>query len=194
MRPIVLPSLLILSLLAFGCKTKSTKQEATSTTDTTSFFSVGNFFKNEVKDVELTPYLMYQITTKANGAKDSSAIDRTAFATLSKQFIACDISDSIQKQNYKEVVFKDNSTKSITINYSTTSKDLPIQSIDVLLDEETNNVRRIFIRQALDNKDSSTNVLYSWKANKSFTITKSVVKKDGTKYTEQQYVNWNDKN
>lgn len=194
MRPIVLPSLLILSLLAFGCKTKSTKQEATSTTDTTSFFSVGNFFKNEVKDVELTPYLMYQITTKANGAKDSSAIDRTVFATLSNQFIACDISDSIQKQNYKEVVFKDNSTKSITINYSTTSKDLPIQSIDVLLDEETNNVRRIFIRQALDNKDSSTTVLYSWKANKNFTITKSVVKKDGTKYTEQQYVNWNDKN
>lgn len=194
MRPIVLPSLFILSLLAFSCNNKSTKLVAASTTDTTRFFSVGNFFKNEVKDVELTPYLMYQITTKVNGTKDSSAIDRTSFATLSKQFIACDISDSIQKQDYKEVVFKDNSTKSITINYSTPNKDLPIQSIDVLCDEETNNVTRIFIRQALDNKDSSTTVLYSWKANKSFIITKSVVKQNGAKYTVQQYVNWNDKN
>jgi hypothetical protein len=194
MRTIVLPSLFILSLLVFSCKPKSTKLVAASTTDTTSFFSIGNFFKNEVKDVELTPYLMYQITTKADGTKDSSTIDRTAFATLSKQFIACDISDGIQKQDYKEVVFEDNSTKSITINYSTTNTNLPIQSIDVLCNEETNNVRRIFIRQTLDNKDSSTTVLYSWKANKSFTITKSVVKQNGAKYTVQQYVNWNDKN
>lgn len=188
--------LLLLFICAFGaysCKNKSAKAETTSNADTTHFFSIGNFFMSEVKELETTPYLIYQITTKANGTKDSSTIDKTVFASLAKQFIACDISDSVQKQAYKEVAFKDNSTKSITLSYSTGNKDLPIQSIDVLFDEETNNVRRIFIRQALDNKDSSTTVLYSWKANKSFTITKSVVKKDGTKYTEQQYVNWNDK-
>lgn len=194
MRQNVLLLLFVCALGAYSCKNKSAKAETTSNADTTHFFSIGNFFMSEVKELETTPYLIYQITTKANGTKDSSTIDKTTFASLAKQFIACDISDSVQKQAYKEVAFKDNSTKSITLNYSTTNKDLPVQSIDVLFDEETNNVRRIFMRQALDNKDSSTTVLYSWKANKSFTITKSVVKKDGTKYTEQQYVNWNDKN
>jgi len=193
MRLIILPSLFILLLLTFSCKNKSTKPIA-STTDTTHFFSVSNFFINELADVKRTPYPIYKITTKASGSKDSSAINRTEFATLSAQFIACDINNSSQKQHYKEVVFKDNSTKSVTLNYSSINKNFPIQSIDVLLDEETNNVRRIFIRQALYNNDSSTTVLYSWKANKSFTITRSVVKKDGTKYSEQQYVNWNDKN
>lgn len=194
MKQNVLLLLFICALAAHSCKNKSAKAETTSNTDTTHFFSIGDFFMNEVKELETTPYLIYRITTKANGTKDSTTIDKTVFASLAKQFIACDISDSVQKQAYKEAAFKDNSTKSITLNYSTANKDLPIQSIDVLFDEETNNVRRIFIRQALDNKDSSTTVLYSWKANKSFTITKSVVKKDGTKYTEQQYVNWNDKN
>jgi hypothetical protein len=194
MKQNILLLLFICALGAYSCKNKSAKAETTSNADTTHFFSIGNFFVSEVKELETTPYLIYQITTKANGIKDSSTIDKTVFATMAKQFIACDISDNTQKQAYKEVAFKDNSTKSITLNYSTANKDLPVQSIDVLFDEETNNVRRIFIRQALDNKDSSTTVLYSWKANKSFTITKSVVKKDGTKYTEQHYVNWNDKN
>jgi hypothetical protein len=193
MKQNVLLLLLVCLISTYSCKNTSAKIEPNNA-DTTHFFSITNFFISEVKDLESTPYLIYKITTKVNGIKDSTTIDKAAFASLAKQFVACDISDSVHKKAYKEVVFKDNSTKSITINYSTVNKDLPVQNIDVLFDEETNNVRRIFIRQSLDNKDSSTTVLYSWKANKSFTITKSVVKKDGTKYTEQQYVNWNDKN
>lgn len=192
MKQIVLLTALIIISLTFACKNKTTKNVAAA--DTTHFFSIASFFLDESKDVEKTPYLIYQITTKANGNKDSTAIDKTVFASLTKQFIACDISDSVHKQAYKEVAFKDNSTQSVTLNYTTANEDLPVKSIDVLFDEEKNTVSRIFIRQALNNNDSSTTVLYSWKANKSFTITKSVVKKDGTKYTVQQYVNWNDKN
>jgi membrane-bound inhibitor of C-type lysozyme len=186
--------LLLMSIFSiYSCKNNSTKVEPNNT-DTTHFFSIANFFTSEIKTLETTPYPIYQIISRPNGTKDSSAIDKTLFALLAKQFIACDISDSVQKQAYKEVAFNDNSTKSITLNYTTSKKDLPIQSIDVLFDEETNHVRRVFIRKILSNKDSSTTVLYSWKANMSFTITKSVIKKDGTKYTEQQYVNWNDGN
>lgn len=180
-------------LFTFGCKTKPVPPNNFAI-DTTSFFSIGNFFLSEIKDVETIPYLMYQIKTKANGTRDSSGFTNEEFIPLAKQFVACDISDSIKKQDYKEAVFKDNSTKSVTFNYSTTKRDLPIQSIDVLFNEETNKVNRIFIRKVLDNKDSSTTVLYSWKANMSFTITKSVVKQNGIKYTVQQYVNWNDHN
>lgn len=194
MKQIVLLTALIIIGSTFACKNKTNKNVAANTADTTHFFSIASFFLDELKDVEKTPYLIYQITTKANGNKDSTTIDKTVFASLTKQFIACDISDSAHKQAYKEVAFKDNSTQSVTLNYTTANEDLPVKSIDVLFDEEKNTVSRVFIRQALNNNDSSTTVLYSWKANKSFTITKSVVKKDGTKYTEQQYVNWNDKN
>jgi hypothetical protein len=193
MKQNVLLLLLMCIIGIYSCKNNSSKVEPNNT-DTTHFFSIANFFTSEIKTLETIPYPIYQITSNANGTKDSSAIDKTLFASLAKQFIACDISDSIQKKTYKEVAFNDNSTKSITLNYTTYDKDLPIQSIDVLFDEETNHVRRVFIRKVLHNKDSSATVLFSWKANKSFTIIKSVIKKDGTKYTEQQYVNWNDSN
>ncbi len=193
MKQIILLLTISLTMFSLGCKNKAVKQ-ATSVTDTTHFFSIGNFFLGEIKDVETTPYLIYQIITKGSGSKDSIAITKEIFATITKQFIACDISDATKKQNYVETAFKDNSTKSITLNYSTKNKDLPIQNIDILFNEETNTVNRIFIRQILDNKDSSITILYSWKANKSFTITKSIVKQNGTPYTDQQYVNWNDKN
>ena len=142
--------------------------------------------------MQTKPYFIYQITTKANGNKDSAAFKKEAFASFIQQFIVCDIADNIVKNQYKESAFKDNSTQSITLNYSTLNKELPIQNIDVLLNEETNKVTRIFIRQILENTDSSTTILYSWKANKSGMVTKSVIKKSGTKYTEQQFVNWND--
>lgn len=175
-----------------SCKSTPAKT-VNAPNDTLHFFSVKDFFLNEVKDVQITPYFIYQITTKANGSKDSTAFKKEAFASFAQPFIACDIANSAVKNQYKESAFKDNSTKSITLNYSTLNKELPIQNIDVLLNEETNNVARIFIRQLLENTDSATTILYSWKANKSCMVTKSVIKKDGTKYTEQQFINWNDK-
>ncbi len=193
MKYICIIALTYLILCNYGCKSKVAKQ-ASSSIDTTHFFSIANFFLGEIKDIETTPYLIYKITTKNNGSKDSTSINKETFAAITKQFIACDISDATKKQAYKETVFKDNSTNSITLNYSTNNKDLPIQSIDVLFNEATNNITRIFVKQMLNNKDSSVSVLYSWKANKSFTITKSVVKPNNSEYTEQQYVNWNEKN
>ncbi|MBC7722205.1 MAG: hypothetical protein H7068_09290 [Pedobacter sp.] len=160
--------------------------------DTIHFFSIKDFFLTELKDVQTKPYFIYQITTKANGNKDSTAFKKEAFASFTQQFIVCDIANNVVKNQYKESAFKDNSTQSITLNYSTLNKELPIQNIDVLLNEETNKVTRIFIRQILENTDSSTTILYSWKANKSCMVTKSVIKKGGTKYTKQQFVKWND--
>ena len=176
-----------------SCKDSPKKIIATTYNDTIHFFSIKDFFLSEIKDVEATPYFIYQIHTKANGSKDSTNFKKEAFTSFAQQFIACDVNSSSTKNQYIESAFKDNSTNSITLNYSTLNNALLVQNIDVLLNEETNKVTRIFVRQSLTNADSSTTILYSWKANKSCMVTTSIVKKDGTKYTEQQFVNWNDK-
>lgn len=184
---------IILIITFSGCKNAANKTGNTPI-DTVHFFSIKDFILTEVKDVQTTPYLMYQVIIKPSGSKDSTIFTKENFATVAQQFIDCDISNSPSKNNYRESVFKDNSTQSITLNYSTANQELPIQNIDVLLDERTNKVNRIFIRKIVDNKDSLISVLYSWKAGKSFSIIKSVVKKDDSKYDEQQFINWNDRN
>ena len=178
-------------ITVISCKSTTSKTVANAI-DTLHFFNIKDFIFTEVKDVQTTPYFIYQITTKANGNKDSAVFTKQAFDSFAQPFMACDIANNGTKNEYKESAFKDNSTQSITLNYSTLNKELPIQNIDVLLSEETNKVTRIFIRQTQANTDSLTTILYSWKANKSCMVTKSVIKKDGTKYTVQQFVNWND--
>ncbi len=192
MKNVVLYSLFFVVIASVGCKNNNPQQVATIT-DTTSFFSTRDFFSNEIKQVQSTPYFMYKIVTGADGKKDSVVCSVDVFTALAQQFTACDIAEKGVKENYKESVFKDNSTKSITLNYTALNKALPVQNIDVLLNDETNKVKRVFIRKAEDKQDSLVTTNYSWKAGKSFMINKSVEKNDGTKYTVQTLVDWNDK-
>ena len=184
---------LIGGIILSSCGNSPQKTVAITNNDTIHFFSIKDFFLSEIRDVEATPYFIYQIHTKANGSRDSTSFKKEAFANFTQQFIACDVNSSSTKNQYIESAFKDNSTNSITLNYNTLNNALPVQNIDVLLNEETNKVTRIFIRQSLTNTDSTTTILYSWKANKSCMVTTSIVKNNGTKYTEHQFVNLNDK-
>ena len=183
----------VVFIIIASCNNSPKKIVATTNTNTIHFFSIKDFFLTEIKDVEATPYFIYKIHTKANGSKDSTSFKKEAFAAFAQQFIVCAVNDLSIKNQYLESVFKDNSTNSITLNYSTLNNALPVQNIDVLLNEETSKVSRIFIRQSLTTADASTTILYSWKANKSCMVTTSTIKKDGTKYTDKQFVNWNDK-
>lgn len=176
-----------------SCNNSPKKVLAIKNNDTIHFFSIKDFFLSEIKDIRATPYFIYQIDTKPNGSKDSTSFKKEALTAFTQQFIACDVNNLSVKDQYIESAFKDNSIHCITLNYSTLNTALSIQNIDVLLNEETNKVTRIFIRQSVTNIDSTTTILYSWKASKSCMVTTTIIKKDGTKYTEQQFVNWNDK-
>ncbi len=185
----------ILSIITISCKNnkenKATKATTpTNTVDTSHFFDTKSFFQTEIKDVTTTPYFMYIITTRDEKKKDSSHLTTTEFVRLAQEFLAQDITQKELKPSYKEDVFRDLSTKSITFSYSTKNKDLDVQNIDVLLDEESNKVKFIFIRSQKISKDSTIITQLNWKRAKNFLINRAVLKSDGTKYSTQQFVSW----
>ena len=185
----------ILSIITISCKNnkenKATETTTpTNTVDTSHFFDTKSFFQTEIKDVTTTPYFMYIITTRDEKKKDSSHLTTTEFVRLAQEFLAQDITQKELKPSYKEDVFRDLSTKSITFSYSTKNKDLDVQNIDVLLDEESNKVKFIFIRSQKISKDSTIITQLNWKRAKNFLINRAVLKSDGTKYSTQQFVSW----
>ena len=185
----------ILSIITISCKNnkenKATETTTpTNTVDTSHFFDTKSFFQTEIKDVTTTPYFMYIITTRDEKKKDSSHLTTTEFVRLAQEFLAQDITQKELKPSYKEDVFRDLSTKSITFSYSTKNKDLDVQNIDVLLDEESNKVKFIFIRSQKIFKDSTIITQLNWKRAKNFLINRAVLKSDGTKYSTQQFVSW----
>jgi len=120
------------------------------------------------------------------------AITSSKFEQIAQQFLTKDISQKKNKSAYKESIFHDLTTKTVNINYSTADKSLEVQNIDILIDDETNKLRFVFIRAYQVTTDATIITQLNWKTGKNFLINKSVLKKDGTKTSIQQYVSWNE--
>ena len=190
----ILITIFIFCVMALaGCKNNSAdKQSSVPPADTAKFYPLRSFFKEQIQYVDLRNFTIYK-TTDTDGKKDSVPLSKEAFASMAAVFLEHDISSPEVKIQYKESVFHDLSTGSVTLNYKANNPDLAVQNIDILLDEETNLVKRIFIRAAYNKGDTSFAEQYNWKTNKSCQINRTISAKNGYHSTELNYINWNDK-
>lgn len=187
------PVLVILILLATACRSKPPKTvPAVSGTDTGKFYPISSFIKEQIRYVDLRNFAIYKITT-INGKKDSATLTKDQFIQWASLFIDKDISSPQTAPQYRESVFNDLSTGSVTLNYTPINREAVIQNIDVLLSAETNLVKRIFIKTVLERGDTTVTEQYSWKTDKSFQVTRSFTTKSGYNATELNYINWNEK-
>lgn len=188
----IIASLLVLCL--WGCKNKPAAPpvQPTAAADTTKFFQVRDYLQSQLNEVSKTPYFIYRIDV-VNGKKDSIAITSESFAEVAKQFLQPDINDSSIKSFYTENVFHDQTTKTYTLSYTTTNKELPVQNMDVLLNEDAQTVKRIFIRKFYNYSDSSAIEQLSWKPNESFSVNRLVQMGDQKETSHQTTVVWNER-
>jgi hypothetical protein len=186
-------SFLVLMLIIVSCKHKGNSSgQGSAADDSTHFFQVSQYINSQIEEVNKTPYFIYKINI-INGNKDSTAITTPQFIQLAQPFLKPDISSTDLKKNYTENIFHDQTTKTFTISYSTTNKDLEIQNLDILLEEDGKTVRRIFMRKFFSYPDSSAFEQLSWKASESFQINRVVNSADNKENTQQTIVVWNAK-
>ncbi len=160
--------------------------------DTAKFFPLEDFFRKQVAYVDLRGFPIYRITIK-DGKKDSAGVGREEFIRWSQVFLDKSFADPKQKISFKETVFEDLSTDSYTLNYTATDPSVPVRNIDVLLDHESNQVKRIFIKSLYSRGDTTVEEQANWKADKSFRVNRFLQAKGGYKSTEFNYVNWKDR-
>jgi hypothetical protein len=184
--------LFVLLLIISGCKNKKAAPLKKPSTDSTKFFALNGFFNQQIVDVDLRAYPIYLIK-EINGKRDSVGIDKEVFKSYASLFLQKDISAPEMHDRFTETIFHDLSTKSYTINYRPKSPSEAIQNIDILLDENTNIVKRIFIRTETNNKDTSIIEQCNWKADKSFQINRVSKTANGYINNEFNYINWNDR-
>ena len=181
------------SFLFISCKNGQQKARDNSGVDTSKFYPINDFIKSQIEFVDLRSFYIYQ-KNDLNGIKDSIALTKESFKKIAAIFLEKDISSADKKQHYTETVFHDLSTKSYTLNYRAKDIAEAIQNIDVLLDENTNQVKRIFIRSEFQHNDTRVVEQCNWKADKSFQINRFSKTPAGFKLNEFTYVNWNDQN
>lgn len=184
--------ILLLSVTACTSKKPAAKHTQSQPADTAKFYPLRNFFREQIQYVDLRNFPIYQIKT-TDGIKDSTSLGKDQFIQLAGIFLQHDLSDPAVKVLYQESVFHDLGTASVTINYTTTQPDAAVKNIDILLDENTNQVKRVFIRCRHTSGDTTLEEQCNWKANKSFQLNRTYSTPGGYQKEELNYINWNDK-
>lgn len=188
MRFIFLVSIIL--FLVSGCI--DTYQKEYNTPDK-PYFPLTDFFESEMHEVKRVPYFMYYIQLDHTGKRDSVVINHQQFDSLANLFISKEINQESLQKYYQESVFHDLSTSSYTINYTPIDEDADIRSVNVLLHEETNEVKRVFIRLNRQMSEGARlTQQMSWKKGKSFQISKFIRYPNGTTSSSIVFVNWNE--
>lgn len=165
---------LLISAIAFSCgdmKTPDTAIQASP--DSTHFFSTTRFYEEQLNQVKVFKKPIYYAKTIDNG-NDSGTLSIESFTKYVDEFIQKDISSPERKKYYRETVFQDAGTQSYTLSYTAVDKTMPVQGVDILLDEQSNQVKRIFIRSFSIKGDTSIQERHNWHAFKSFQINRTI--------------------
>jgi hypothetical protein len=183
-------SILMITFIFFGtiatsCNSKPTPQQVfLPSNDSSIFYPVNEYFITQILHADGLTKITYTYSDSDN-RKDSSLITVLQFKEIAKPFVADDINDIRIKKYYKESIFNDVSTGSNTFTYTSVNKDLPLQTIDILLDTSTDVVKRVFITKSFVKGDSVIIEKLGWKTDQSFTITR-LMQLPGKKETTQQ--------
>lgn len=167
MKPLIIAC--VVCMMAAACSnSKEDTKNLVATTDTTSFYPLASYIKDQVKYFDSTG-VKFSVVTTEGAIKNSITSQLAAIMPMIQSFMEADISDSVQKINYKESVFRDAGTASLNINYTPINTSVPIRNIDILMDDQTSIIKRLFIRKQFRTKDTTSTEQLSWKTNEGFT-------------------------
>ena len=165
-------------MMAAACSDTKEKTTTIVSADTTSYYSIASYINSQLKYFDSVG-ATYNVVTIEGTQKDSITAQLAAIRPMIQSFLDADISDSIQKKNYQESVFRDAGTASLNINYTPMDTSTTIKNIDILMDEQTSLVKRIFIRKQQLTSDTTNTEQLSWKTNEGFTISVSKKSNNG---------------
>lgn len=155
--------------------------------DTAKFYPIDRFISDEIKYVDLRNF---SIVEKISTSKDSSSrvISKEDFLAASAAILKQAQWFMANKSLFTESIFQDLGTESYTINYSSTNT--PIKNIDLLLHQQTNLPKRLFIRVVQQSGDTTITEQYSWVVNKQFVISSAKKTNQGFNESSSTEISW----
>lgn len=155
--------------------------------DTAKYYPIAGFISDEMKYVDLRNFT---ITEKITKGSDTSLqeINKDDFLSAASVILQQAQWFTDNKYLFNESIFQDLGTESYTINYS--SSKAPIKNIDLLLNQQTNLPKRLFIRVMQKIGDTTITEQYSWIANKQFVISSSKRTQKGINESSSKEISW----
>jgi len=184
-----LAAILFICILVACGENIHTENQLQPSPDSTKFYPTVSFFENQMAIIPTMKKNIFVFHTK-DGKKDSSQLTTQAFEELVKEFISKDITGDATKKHYRETVFQDASTGSYTLSYTAVDTTVMIKGMEILLDEQTNQVQRVFIRSVYRKGDTSIMEQHNWNTAKGFQIIRSFTNIQGYTTNELTEIRW----
>lgn len=174
-------------ILACNNQQPANKNSPLALKDTAQYYPIANFVADEIKYVDLRNFT---ITEKISTGLDTviRVINKDEYLAAASPILQQAKWFMANKTLFTESVFQDLGTESYTINYSSTNA--AIKNIDLLLNQQTNLPKRLFIRIIEQLNDTTLTEQYSWISNKQFVVSHSKRTKDGFNKTSTREISW----
>ena len=190
----LLPVALLLFLM-------SCQPEATKTTDKTEqveldstanqpLYPYVQFIKEQIADVDSTPYAVIKVAYENGKQIDSGLIEKKEFINLAQSFVQYDVNDAALRKFYQEESFQDLTLNVVTFSISAKQPNLPLQQADVLLNPETQKIKIIILKKIKQSGDSSITENLLWVNNQNFQISRTIETPSGN-LTQATKIIWN---
>lgn len=182
--------LVILSFIACNNNRQSVNESKLPSTDSSVFYPVKEYFITQLAHTDSLPNIVYTYSDSED-KKDSLIISHGRLRQLAQSFLEDDINNIKIKKYYRESIFHDESTGSNTFNYTSVNTNLPLQTIDILLDTATDVVKSIFITKSFSKGDTLLTEKMWWKTNRGFSINSVIQPAGKPVITQRVTVSWN---
>ena len=155
---------LCIILFAVSCSSDETHDNANI-----SFFPIAGNINAELKELDTLPVGINKYTTSGN-VTDTGVASKEELKQAADALIKPDISDPAIKKYYTETVFYDKSSDFLTMSYATTSDKPEVRKIEVLIKQETDKLRSIYVEKVQKKNDSVINNRMVWTPGKSLQV------------------------
>jgi hypothetical protein len=154
-----------------------------------TFFPIAGTILTELKNIDSLPIAIIKYTVTGE-SKDTTILKKEDMKAVAEQLTKPDISLPEYKKYYKETVFMDNTTNTITMSYDTEDEKPEVRKIEVIIDANNQRVKSIYVEKLAQHDDSSLLKKMIWTTGKNLQVISIVNKKSEPESVKMEKYEW----
>lgn len=153
------------------------------------YFSIDGFIQSQLKQIQSQPYFVYK--KAGTDLADSTVTNVQELAQFAQLFTLPELQNQ-KKYWYQEQNFGDKQNEEYTLNYTAQNDSALVKYSDVVFNDETNAVKRVYMQKMWQQADTSFEQKLHWKANKYLLLVTIKKTPHAAATAEQIKIVWNE--